>query len=204
MRVLIVDTGKNAGMREREPKKPLSFFFSPDLRDADGFDLVVLPAELFLSRPENLPQAAFVLAYGSASLLPDALAEGCSDYLREPWGMDELEARALRFCTFCFSLGTETYTYSRGRLQGRIADCRLPEGERIVLELLLQRLGRAVPREAFIRALPARCAENSRRLDMKLHRLRTLFSKVSGDREAGTFLVAVRNYGYLLDGKPCG
>ena len=204
MRVLIVDPEHENRGKEGEPHGPLSFFFSPDLSGAEGFDLLVLPAEFYLGHSMALPSGLPVLAFGPIDFLADALAVGCADYMREPLLAEELEARALRLWKVSFSLGRETYRYSLGILAGRAGSLPLPQGEGISLELLLQRLGRAVPREAFLRTLVVRTPAVSRVVDMTLSRLRKRLVLASGDREAGAFLVSVRNYGYKLAGKRCG
>jgi hypothetical protein len=58
-------------------------------------DAVIIPAQRFLAlAPLQLPMP--VLASGPPSLLAECLAAGCADYLREPWSMDEVEARLSR------------------------------------------------------------------------------------------------------------
>jgi len=203
VRVLIVDPKQKRPGKEGEPDGPLSFFFSPELTETETYDLIVLPVLCFLSQPENLPNNIPIFAYGPVHFLADALAGGCSDYLIEPYLLEELEARALRFWRIHFRLGEAIYYYSRGCLEGNQTSVRLPEGQRKVLELLLHRLGQAVPRTAFTRSLGLSDSQRSRLLDMNLSRLRKIFSQVSGDAGAGAFLVAVRNYGYLMAGKPC-
>lgn len=202
MRVLVIDPGLKHVEKERNPEGPLSFFFSPDLGSPVGCDLIVLPAGLLLEGA-GADLDALRIAYGPASLMADAFAEGCADYLREPWGMEELEARALRFRTWKFRLGEHSYTYSTGRLAGAADAMTLPEGERRALELLLRRLGRPVPRKAFLRARLGANPSGSRCPDMTVCRLRSRLARTAGDPRAGSFLAAVRNYGYRLDGKPC-
>jgi DNA-binding winged helix-turn-helix (wHTH) protein len=204
MRVLIVDPDHESCGKEGEPHGPLSFFFSPDLSGAEDFDLLVLPAEFYLVHSTALPSGLPVLAFGPIDFLADALAVGCADYMREPLLAEELEARALRLWNVRFSLDRETYRYSQGILEGRAGSLSLSQGERTSLELLLQRLGRAVPREAFLRTLAVRTPAMSRVVDMTLSRLRKRLALASGDRKAGAFLVSVRNYGYRLAGKRCG
>ncbi len=203
MRILIVDPERKIQEWEREPGGPLSFFFSRSLAEGNSYDLAVLPAGLFLEGHPGLNEEVPVFAYGPACLAADALAGGCADYLREPWPQEELEARALRFWRIRFRLGGQIYNYTRGRLQGRKTDLLLPEGQRCALELLLHRLGQAVPRSAFLRALGLEEEGKSRILDMTVSRLRAGLRRASGDEEAGTFLECVRNYGYSLHGKPC-
>jgi hypothetical protein len=203
MRILIVDPKYERSRKEKEPDGPFSFSFSKDLSCTEGFDLVVLPAELFLCQPEGLPLGVPILAFGPIAFLADALAAGCSDYLREPLFPEELEARALRIWRASFALGRESYRYSQGVLEGAIDSLLLSDGERKTLELLLHRLGQAVPRQAFLRTLTPKAPETSRLVDMMISRLRKRLVLASGDEQAGAFLVAVRNYGYRLVGKPC-
>ncbi len=203
MRVLVIDPALKHLQKERNPEGPLSFFIARDLTAEYEHDLVVLPAGLLLERPGSLRPGVPRIAYGPVELMADAFAEGCDDYLREPWRPEELEARVLRFWRIRFRLGDHAYSYSGGRLEGNVGSILLSEGERRALELLLYRLGRAVPRAAFARVCGSREGRNSRMPDMTLSRVRSRLVQVSGDPRAGSFLGAVRNYGYRLDGKPC-
>jgi len=203
VRVLVIDPALRHLQKERNPEGPLSFFFARDLTAKDEHDLVVLPAGLLLERPSSLHPGIPRIAYGPVELMADAFAEGCDDYLREPWRPEELEARALRFWRSRFRLGDHAYSYSGGRLEGNDNSLLLSEGERRALELLLHRLGRAVPRAAFTRVCGSPEGRKSRMPDMILSRVRSRLVQVSGDPRAGSFLGAVRNYGYRLDGKPC-
>ena len=205
MRILVIDPTETRRNEEREPNGFLSFFFSTDWEDSNFYDLIALPVDLFLNSRVSLPDDIPVFSFGPADLLADALAGGASDYLKDPWSLDELEARALRYWRIRFRLGGKIYSYSKGSLEAGEKSLRLPESQWKALELLLHRLGKAVPRDAFLRVLNRqRDSWNTRLLDMAVSRLRKNLSKVSGDGKAGAFLVAVRNYGYLLDGKPCG
>ncbi|HOX12953.1 MAG TPA: hypothetical protein P5313_08980 [Spirochaetia bacterium] len=202
MRVLVIDPGLKHVEEERNAEGPLSFFFSPDLGSPLVCDLIVLPAGLLLEGA-GADRDVLRIAYGPASLTADAFAEGCADYLREPWDLEELEARALRFLTWRFRLGEHPFTYSTGRLAGAAGTVALPEGERRALELLLHSLGRPVPRKAFLRVRHGPGPSPSRRPDMTICRLRSRLARAAGDSRAGSFLAAVRNYGYRLDGTPC-
>ncbi len=203
MRVLVIDPGLGHAEKERNPEGPLSFFFCSGFGSAPPCDLVVLPAVLLLEGPGGAGEDIPRIAYGPVSLMEDAFAEGCVDYLREPWTLEELEARALRFRKVKFRLGDSEYSYSAGRLAGAAASVPLPEGERRALELLLHRLGRTVPRAAFLRARGVGTGPKSRYPDMAVSRLRSRLETASGDPRAGSFLGADRNCGYRLDGIPC-
>lgn len=199
----MIDPGLEHAEKERKAEGPLSFFFSTDFRSAPPADLVVLPAVLLLERSGGAGADVPRIAYGPVSLMEDAFAEGCADYLREPWTLEELEARALRFRRVRFRLGDFEYAYSAGILAGAAASVPLPEEERRALELLLHRLGRIVPRAAFLRARGVGPGPGSRGPDMAVSRLRSRLETASGDPRAGTFLGAARNYGYRLTGIPC-
>ncbi|HSV56401.1 MAG TPA: winged helix-turn-helix domain-containing protein [Magnetospirillaceae bacterium] len=204
MRVLVVDPGGTLCGLHGGAEWNLDVTFCRALPGAVSCDLLVLPAVDWLCRPSPPTPGMPVYVYGPSDLLADSFAAGCTDYLREPWGMDELQARALRFWTIRFRLGTDELSYSTGCLEGPGGSVLVSEAERIILELLLGRLGRAVPREAFARACGSRRDARSRSSDMAVSRLRCRLSSASGSPLAGAFLVPVRNYGYRLDGKSCG
>jgi DNA-binding winged helix-turn-helix (wHTH) protein len=163
-------------------------------------DLYVLPAPLLLDLGDGAPIPAF--AYGPVSLMAELLRGGATDYLRSPWTMEELRARACRLESPRFRLGEGLFKVAAGALAsgGRQAD--LTESECRILRLLAANLGRPVPRSALALSLWGKEVEASRAVDVHVSCLRKkLEALLPGSGQA---IEACRGQGYRLVGTACG
>lgn len=163
----------------REGGSPI--FFSPALPELGcpypvAFDAIVIPAQRFLAlAPLNLPVPVF--ASGPPSLLAECLIAGCADYLREPWSIDELEARLSKHAGGPGSLLEEGGRWDGTTLTGPGGQQILSPGLSSLLSLLLANRGACVPRQALYAVLGS-ADIHSRSLDMQISRLRRIFIKL--------------------------
>ncbi|HOX30873.1 MAG TPA: winged helix-turn-helix domain-containing protein [Spirochaetales bacterium] len=186
---------------EKDPSGSFSF-----CREAgERADLAVMPAEAFLAlAPEARPESP-VFAYGPVRLMAAAFAAGCRDYLREPWSLAELRARAERYEVLRFRAGEADFEL-RERFLALSAEperpAKLGEAERKLLRLLILNAGAIVPRRALARELGGQEKEESRVIDVRVARLRgKLDSLATG---SGRGIKACRGLGYRLDVDNCG
>lgn len=167
------------------------------LPDGDGLSLVPK------LRARGLGVPVIVLtARGEVDDRVAGLNAGADDYLAKPFAMDELLAR-LR-AVLRRPKGVEAEVLRCGRLsfdagsrEARIDEIRLdlPRRELLVLEVLLQRLGRTVPRAALEEAVYGFSDEiQSNALDTHVSRLRRKLT----DAGTGIEIHPVRGVGYLL------
>lgn len=173
----------------------------PALPDAD---LHLLPATLYLDMPPSIrPRPC--LAYGPPGLMAEAFRAGCADYLRDPWGLEELTARAGRFERFSLSLEGRLVRVSHRRLACLGRRVSLGEAEYRAFWTLAWSLNAVVPRSALRPGrIPgqARTGPDSRAPDVLVsslrRKLRTLDPGLPGA------LRSIRGQGYLLVGDACG
>ncbi len=172
-----------------------SLFFCPG---PDGAELLVLPAELALApAPRGEEGGAPRFAYGPVSLMAACLEAGCADYLRDPWSIAELAARAGRLSRTrpregkavlelrgdCLELG--------GATKRRIA---LGEGDRRLFEILLRSGGEIVTRQAVAIGLLGKDRPGSRCIDARIARLRARLEAL--EPGLGRVIATCRGLGY--------
>ena len=188
------------------PRLALSPAWKPPSRD-----LYVLPASFFLDQtPDVRPFPAF--AYGWTGLMAECFRQGASDYLRSPWDIEELEARALRFLKVRLRLGRSSLEFSGRRLSledtpsGAIAPSgggtELSECEYRLARILVLNLNNPVPRDALALALWGRPRSGSRAVDVHVSSLRRRLDLL--EPGLGHCLVCSRHEGYRLVGEYCG
>lgn len=173
------------------------------LPDGDGLDLI----PVLKTRPERPP--AIVLT--AMDDVPDRVAgldAGAEDYLIKPFALDELMARLRVLLRRAPAGAPEGAVIRAGRIaydlsarEARIDGelFALPRRELAILDILLRRFGRVVPRESLEAQVYGFDDEiSSNALEAHVSRLR----KRLADAGAGVILHAVRGIGYLLRPAP--
>jgi two-component system, OmpR family, response regulator len=177
----------------------------PGLDDPDA-EALVLPVEDFLEMRipslRRLGARTFYLPYGPVALMDRAFELGCSDYLREPWSIPELQARLRRLVTLRFRSCGSVVELRGSRLCARGQGIELNESERRILQLLALSAPLPVPRAALRAAL----AHPEREAEPAPGRLiASLRIKLEGlEPGLGGSLQSIRGFGYRLDGIGCG
>lgn len=176
MRILFVGNGEEyrASILARENDRPFSLFFCPSLSDAleqGNSDAIVVPALRFLSYPP-LTRTVPLIASGPAELAEPCFEAGCSDFIREPWTGDELQARVAGHTCSGFAFSHEGLRFSGHTLLGPTSEIVLSDAAFSILMLLSANIGQPVPRLAIASLIGAR-AGDSRSIDMRIARLRT-------------------------------
>ncbi len=141
-----------------------------------------------------------MIAWGPADRMRSAWLSGCDDYLREPWGPEELALRAQAV----LSRAARRFSFSWGELGLDGDELQTPGGmvaltrrEAVVLAALLRARGTPVPRAALSYALTGReGSARSRAIDMQISGIRGKMGRaVPG---ALPFIVCVRGQGYMV------
>jgi hypothetical protein len=149
---------------------------------------------------------AVVLAYGAPELLRAAYLAGCDDFLKEPWGPEELECRLEKLARLRPRAAVARWSW--GELSLRGARARSPYGEATlshpqsaILAALLRCPGEAVSREVLAYAAWGRpCAAGSRALDAQVAGLRRRLRGLAPPGAGGAPRIrALRGVGYALD-----
>ena len=171
------------------------------LPDGDGLSLIPRLRALHVDAP--------VIALTAMSGLDDrvrGLDAGADDYMVKPFAIEELVARLRALHRRQFTVRAEQavvgrLTYDFRHREALVEDqaLELPRRERLVLETLIRRPGRAVMRGALEEAVYALDDEiGSNALDAHISRLRRKLDDVA----AGIEIRAIRNIGYLLRATP--
>lgn len=203
-RVNIVGVGRILLERIRASlaRSPFYFLDSPSPLPWDDVDLYVVPAglavDLLGSGTQTTPVP--VLAYGPAALMRSAFLAGAADYLREPWGPEELGLRLMSVA----QRTARSFVFPWGRLamDGSIlstsgADIQLTFHESIILRALLLGRGSPVPRQALAYRLWGRPGPGaSRAVDVHVAAIRRKLAAV--EPAAGRFILCVRGKGYMV------
>lgn len=180
----------------------------PSVREVLSATAMLLGAELYLRRFEvlrDLQQALPLLVLGQPEYLSEALALGCSDYLRDPWSPDELLARlGRRAQRMECALYGERIALRGDRLEARDREVTLEPGEVRMLRALMLAAGSAVDRGflALLAGLPPGGEGGSRALDARISRLRRKVKLLLSNALQGRAIIrAVYGIGYRLE---CG
>ena len=171
------------------------------LPDGDGLSLIPRLRALHVDAP--------VIALTAMSGLDDrvsGLNAGADDYMVKPFATEELVARLRALHRRQFTVRAEQavvgrLTYDFRHREALVEDqaLELPRRERLVLETLIRRPGRAIMRSALEEAVYALDDEiGSNALDAHISRLRRKLDDVA----AGIEIRAIRNIGYLLRAAP--
>ena len=171
------------------------------LPDGDGLSLIPRLRALHVDAP--------VIALTAMSGLDDrvrGLDAGADDYMVKPFAIEELVARLRALHRRQFTVRAEQavvgrLTYDFRHREALVEDqaLELPRRERLVLETLIRRPGRAIMRSALEEAVYALDDEiGSNALDAHISRLRRKLDDVA----AGIEIRAIRNIGYLLRATP--
>ena len=160
-------------------------------------DLYVLPVQ---EASGVAARGVPVIAWGTIEGMRSAWLSGCVDYLREPWGPEELGMRAQAV----LARAARRFSFPWGDLGLEGDELRTPGGmvaltrhESVVLAALLRARGRPVPRAALSYALTGGPGnEGSRAIDMHVSALRRKIRQAVPD--AWRFIVCVRGQGYLV------
>lgn len=183
MRALFVgDEGRYRALCEgSDPLPGCSLFFCAALgaRDREA-DCLIMPAEDFLAAGFDLGRAP-VIGYGEESLLPLCLGAGAFDYLREPWGLPELEARVRRLRGRGFALAGARCELGPHELRGPLRGVPLSPRAYEALRLLVDHAPRALSAETLSRVIGTKAPSA---LPMAVSRLRKAIGMAAGSEAA--------------------
>ena len=182
--------------------------FSEHLLPEPVFDIVVLPAELFISSTYDTPKTSVTafIAYGGRRYIRKAFIAGCSDYLKEPWDAEELECRVLK----AVEKKEEAFLFPWGKLQlksmaiscpedlsGTAKKIRLSYQEYKILLTLMHNRGQAVSRDVLYYTIWGKPAPvSSRVVDVHVSALRKELNCIAPAGKA--WITAVRGIGCLI------
>jgi DNA-binding response OmpR family regulator len=182
----------------KQPDYDVAYTFEPI--DPSAFDAVILPAAM-LGVPVSESVWLPMIAYGDHNYLRQAFLAGCFDFLKDPWGPEELLFRLERL----FRISHKPLEWQGLSLLGNIltADSGFREvlthPEAAILKQLLSNQGEVVPREALFYAIWGRLPDNkSRAIDVHISSLRKKITRLLADNESINPITSVRRIGYMV------
>ncbi|MBN1798099.1 MAG: winged helix-turn-helix domain-containing protein [Spirochaetales bacterium] len=142
------------------------------------------------------------MVYGKSDSLTKAFLVGCSDYLKEPWGILELDFRLKKI----FTVPKKKYVLHEQELMVSDSLCstghnrvKLSFQESILLKLLLKQKGTLVPRDALYYALWGKLpVTKSRVVDVHVSVLRKKLSLLFPHLKRERFIHSAKGKGYIL------
>lgn len=166
------------------------------LINRDAFDLVLLDVQLpdgsgfdlcrVIRERDRLIPIMMVTARTDEPAVVKALSLGADDYIRKPFGLDELAARMNRLIDR--KLSREHFLGYR--------ELHLGKKEYLILSFLVQRGGEVVTREEILDALSDEAERFDRTIDSHLSHLRKKIREIAGNRIR---IQPVYGVGYRLD-----
>jgi DNA-binding response OmpR family regulator len=194
---------------DREPY--LSYI---ERRDPGGFllfcpeaeaELEVLPAERLLAPEGGERPGKLLFAYGPVSLMAASFEAGCADFLRDPWSLGELAARAARHDRARCTLGGRRLDLRGASLSTggeRESTLVLSEHERRLIKLFIDHSGQIITRTAIALALWGAERPGSRSIDVLVSRLRARIELLIPGM--GNRIASCRGFGYRFLSDACG
>lgn len=162
-------------------------------------DILILPIQQLMNMPQEKKNWLPVIAHGPADFLDMAFNSGCSDYLKQPWSMDELmhrvrknvKSRSLVFPWGKVSISCNQVTTPFGAV-------RLSIQESAILKVLAQKQGDVVPRETLYYALWGKLKNSSRVVDMHISSLRKKIQPLLPNDFDATLIQSAHGSGYFI------
>jgi DNA-binding response OmpR family regulator len=174
------------------------------------YDALVLPSTMLevaeRLAPNALPASAAanwlpVIAYGASYYMRRAFLAGCFDYLKDPWGPEELILRLDRL----FRVTHRPQTWRGLSLKGCLlvsekGQEELSYVEALILKALLAHRGEVVPRDVLFYAIWGHLPDNaSRAVDVHISSLRKKILRLCADNDTGmSVITSVRRVGYTI------
>jgi hypothetical protein len=184
---------------KREEHIEMRYTASPE---KGNFDIFILPAEELVTLTDlkliKLDKWLPVIAYGSHFLLRKAFLTGCYDYLRDPWGPQELLIRLERLIQVLGKyhlLSFGSLFLKDNYLTSPAGRTELSYQESRILKMLLRQQGTVVTREALFYAIWDKPpAYNSRVIDVHISAIKKKLEL----HHLGHIIITVRRQGYLI------
>ncbi|MCK5153237.1 MAG: response regulator transcription factor [Spirochaetales bacterium] len=153
----------------------------------------------FLKENPNLNTVKFVV-HGDQKDLAAAFNAGCTDFLKNPWNYDELEARILKILNLK-NIHTmwDKLTLSQKTISTDSYSTNISIEEYIILKKLIENRNEPVPREVLLYTLWGKQKEESRVVDMHISNLRKKIEILKKfDKLCCGGIKTIRSYGYMI------
>lgn len=155
--------------------------------------------ESFLNNYSSLKIINFIV-HGDQKDLALSFKAGCTDFLKNPWDNNELEARMQRALKQTGkNLQWDKLTISPNSIKTKDFSTNISIEEFIILKKLIENRKEPVPREALLYSLWGKPKENSRVIDMHISNIRKkIITLKKHDNLCCTAIKTIRSYGYMI------
>jgi DNA-binding response OmpR family regulator len=180
----------------------VSILFNEDYVFSRLHDVCIMPAVQFLDSASEIKKNTKIqphIAYGSPVLLLSAFAAGCSDYLKEPWELDELVIRVNKTVEkHEIQIDDSIVSFSKTEIQREDIVKPLSFQEFLVLDVLCKNRGNIVSREVLYYTLWGYNSSTSRVADMHVCSIRRKLAFLAPEHNPSEIIRTVKGKGYLL------
>ena len=173
---------------------------SPNCKStADMYLIDINQLEFFLKGKPKSSTLKFIV-YGDQKDLSLSFNTGCTDFLRDPWNNDELEARILKVLNMNKNqINWNKLVLSQKSISTNIFSANISIEEYIILKKLIENKNEPVPREVLQYSLWGNQNENSRVVDMHISNLRKKIEILrKHDNSCCGRIKTIRSYGYMI------
>jgi len=155
--------------------------------------------ESFLNNCTSLESIKFIV-HGDQKDLSLSFKAGCTDFLKNPWDNDELEARIFRVLELTGkNIHWDKLKISPNSIGTKTFSTNISIEEYTILKKLIENRKEPVPREALLYALWGKPKGDSRAADMHISNLRKKIKILKKhDNLCCGSILTIRNYGYMI------
>ncbi|MBN2441065.1 MAG: winged helix-turn-helix domain-containing protein [Spirochaetales bacterium] len=143
-----------------------------------------------------------IIFYGNISFLRKAFLADCSDYLKDPWTVEELSLRLTKLLQNINSIYTFTWgsiSFSGTDIISEKGTCSLSYQELRIIKTLIRHRGDVVPREVLFYSLWNKPGfEKSRVIDMHISSIRKKLQCILLNDYSDEIIISVRGIGYMM------
>lgn len=163
------------------------------------FIIDISQLEAFLKKISNVNTVKFIV-HGIQNDLAASFNAGCTDFLKDPWNYDELEARISKIFKFNSKLAKwNKLILSQKTISTDNCSVTISIEEYIILNKLIENRNEPVPREALLFALWGKQKDDSRVVDMHISNLRKKIRILeSHNTTCCGKIKTIRTYGYMI------
>ena len=173
---------------------------SPNCRSRpDLFLIDINLLEVFLENNSNASSLKFIV-YGEQKDIALSFKTGCTDFLKDPWDNDELEARILKILNVKkMQVIWNKLVLSQEAISTNNFSTDISIEEYIILKKLIENKYKPVPREALHFALWGKHTNDSRVVDMHIAKIRKKIKTLKKyDNLCCGNIKTIRSYGYMI------
>ncbi|MEA1911908.1 MAG: winged helix-turn-helix domain-containing protein [Spirochaetota bacterium] len=174
-----------------------NYISSPGESTSSGLFLIDIK---FLKELKLIDKTYKVITHGNQKELSYSFNMDCTDFLKNPWNNDELEARICKILNeIKVQIEWHKLILSQKTISGTNFSIKISIEEYTILKKLIENKDVPVPREALLFSLWGNNKDNSRVVDMHISNIRKKINIIKQhDNECCGSIKTIRSYGYMI------